>query len=220
MTAHEKIVQFTADKCAELGIEPEKAKAIVDALAEHMGEEEAMEAEDMRKAEEADAELAGMPNENRDLLAKMSAELAEMKAALAATSADARVTVDTIGRNVSAAQRATLCKLAATDEAGYVAMLSAFTTSAPVSTPPAARTQTPALRTGTLPTVRPAAAGPAHKPQPLTGAAFLSASESEQDEAISAIMSAEKCDYLTAANWCSTGVKPLRLVGLQASGLA
>ena len=51
------------------------------------------------------------------------------------------------------------------------------------------------------------------------GADFHALDEAGQDAAIEALCAAKGCDYVTAANWCSTGIVPGRFVTLAASGL-
>ena len=210
MNAHEKILAALADKLAAVGVDPAKAKEVVDAMTEHMGEEEYLEMQDAEKAEAESAEMASAEcgtDEFAKTQAKMAAEIAELRATLAAQSASARVDLDTANRNVTPAGKAALAKLAATDEAAYTALLSSL----PVRTP----------QHRPLPTARPAASGPAvvETPAVVTGAAFASLDEDGQHKAITALMSAKGIDYLEAAHWCVNGRMSNRLTGLVASGL-
>lgn len=204
MLAHEKILQRLADKLTEVGVDPEKAKAVLDDMTESMGMEEYMEAEDAaEKGAEKGAEMAD---------AEMQAKCAALEGELASLRAERRVDRDLAGRTVTAPQRAALAKLAAGgDEATYGAMLSAL------GPAPANR---PTLRAN-LPTSRPAAVGGTpEKAEIPMGAAFANLSAEQQDDAIEALCAAKGVDYVTGANWCTTGIQPRGMVGRLASGLS
>lgn len=209
MDAHEKIIAKLADKLAEVGVDPDKAKAVVDAMTESMGEEEYLEMQD--EAAKMAADCASDDSELGKLKAAMEAQAEEinaLRASLSATSASARVEIDTVGRVLDPVVKGTLAKLAASDEGAYKAMLSAL---------PAARTS--ALPARSLPTARPMAAAPPKPTEIPMGAAFAQLSGEAQDEAIEALCAAKGVDYMTAASWCETGKPPAGMVGRLASGL-
>lgn len=203
MNAHEIVIKAIADEAEKLGIDPEKAAKLVGRLREVMGTEEANEAEDMRKLEEVEAELASKTAE----CAEMAANLGKLHAELTAV----RVDRDTADRTVDAGAKAALAMLAATNETAYQAMLSALPgrTATPVGAGPVAVPTRPAP---SLPVTRNPAMASLSTTNTAKAPGFRNAGEAQQaylsaqsDDAKAAVVRsvAEEhgCGFGDAFNW-------------------